>query len=61
MSGYIMALVLTGIAAAIAELMSPSEKLAGHIRLVAGLCLLVALRAYQISCGVFSYRFRRWA
>ena len=45
MSGYIMALVLTGIAAAIAELMSPSEKLAGHIRLVAGLCLLVALLA----------------
>ena len=45
MSGYIMALVLTGITAAIAELLSPSEKLAGHIRLVAGLCLLVALLA----------------
>ena len=45
MSGYIMALVLTGIAAAIAELLSPSERLASHIRLVSGLCLLVALLA----------------
>ena len=45
MNGYVMALVMTGIAAAVAELLSPSERLAGHIRLVAGLCVLLALLA----------------